>query len=120
VVAAATCAKCGAKYLAWVDDRAMRRPLGASHRFVGDLFFDLSFRSTFNDEPGPDDLPPWTRVERPTYEQLRDASREVLDAWDRDYQCCSNTSSRFLKGHSDDCVLEKLRELLLRSDGADL
>ena len=26
---------------------------------IGMEFFDLSYRSTFNDEPGPDDLPKW-------------------------------------------------------------
>jgi hypothetical protein len=58
IVAAAHCARCDAKYLAWIgatpnasaDLKHWRR--GPDQRFV-----DLSFRSSFNDEPGPDDLP---------------------------------------------------------------
>lgn len=56
MVANAHCYECGAKYLAWVD-----LPGRGGHwkRSPGDLrpFVDLSFRSSFNDEPGPDDLP---------------------------------------------------------------
>lgn len=40
----ADCPMCEAKYTAWMDDGVIT---------------DTSFRSTFNDEPGPDDLPKW-------------------------------------------------------------
>lgn len=55
-VAHAECVDCQAQYLAWVkgthfqarfDDEGNPAPA------------DLSFRSTFNDEPGDDDLPKW-------------------------------------------------------------
>lgn len=52
IVANAECFDCEAKYLAWVRDIPGRR-----HR--AEPFEDLSFRSTFNDEPGLDDLPRW-------------------------------------------------------------
>lgn len=64
LVANADCEQCGAKYLAWVDERP-RKPMRVGGRLyvfeqhgweLGD-FFDLSFRSTFNDEPGDDDMP---------------------------------------------------------------
>ena len=54
-VANATCTLCEAKYLACIQytDWAPAAP-------SGDVpFVDLSFRSTFNDEPGPDDTPRW-------------------------------------------------------------
>lgn len=64
LVANAQCGLCLAKYLAWVG-------AGTNPRMTpwwgnaGDetKFFDLSFRSTFNDEPGPDDLPKY-RIEK--------------------------------------------------------
>jgi len=53
----AECVMCGAKYLAWMDTRAH----GRRHGYDGYTFdgtpHDLSFRSTFNDEPGEDDMP---------------------------------------------------------------
>lgn len=64
IVANADCPDCGAKYLAWVDETevAWSRERGWHDTQYHDgrrEFFDLSFRSTFNDEPGEDDLPPW-------------------------------------------------------------
>jgi hypothetical protein len=61
-VAKATCFTCEAKYLAWVS-----RPDGhGNFLHEQDAFLDLSFRSTFNDEPGRGDLPKhevtWSRV----------------------------------------------------------
>jgi len=56
VVANAHCEDCEAQYLAWVEHRGSAGHLawpmepGQTHR-------DLSFRSTFNDEPGDADLP---------------------------------------------------------------
>lgn len=51
-IADADCADCGAKYSAWINDSyskaQWRTPEG---------FYDLSYRSSFNDEPGPGDLP---------------------------------------------------------------
>ncbi len=59
VVANAECALCGAKYLAWVSGTP-----GLSHNLLDfegtapeSRFRDLSYRSTFNDEAGPDDMP---------------------------------------------------------------
>jgi len=55
LVANATCPRCGARYLAWCADvpgRAYPRRPDFDMKY-----FDLSYRSTFNDEPGPDDLP---------------------------------------------------------------
>lgn len=65
LVGDAECTDCGCKLLAWVrppivgihnDDKFSfcdynQSIDGTAH------FFDLSYRSTFNDEPGPDDLP---------------------------------------------------------------
>jgi len=56
LVADAECPACLAKYLAWVTG-----PKGSSWnslpREEGQTHVDLSFRSTFNDEPGEEDLP---------------------------------------------------------------
>lgn len=50
LVANAVCWDCGARYLAWMNYHGLPAP--EDGRPV-----DLSYRSTFNDEPGPDDLP---------------------------------------------------------------
>ena len=66
IVANATCSCCGAKYLAWIDER--QRTDQAFRNFSRDYaaarcpdidkpFVDLSFRSTFDDEPGDTDKP---------------------------------------------------------------
>lgn len=63
LVANARCHDCGALYLAWCDESSRRRYPRDTVSMHGMSFFDLSYRSTFNDEPGPDDLPPWTPLE---------------------------------------------------------
>lgn len=56
LVADAECPACLAKYLAWVTG-----PKGSNWngfpKEEGQTHVDLSFRSTFNDEPGEEDLP---------------------------------------------------------------
>ncbi len=64
VVANAQCLLCEAKYLAWVDEATKLRRHGYERRPVDGPFVDLSWRSTFNDEPGADDLPAFD-VDRP-------------------------------------------------------
>ena len=71
LVARAYCELCDARYLAWVDESTRKRTptyrdhLGLTIPFAlrvpheGYTFFDLSFRSTFNDEPGEKDYPQW-------------------------------------------------------------
>ena len=56
--AKAICEDCGAKYIAWcsLDDCEGYGSFYWSRPKEGP-FFDLSYRSTFNDEAGPDDLP---------------------------------------------------------------
>lgn len=57
-VAAAECPSCEAKYLAWIDPPESWAMHGWYVNKYGDTrHFDLSFRSTFNDEPGPTDTP---------------------------------------------------------------
>ena len=58
-IADAICTMCETKYSAWIGptsdgygNRQTDRLLIADHGF-----YDLSYRSTFNDEAGPDDLP---------------------------------------------------------------
>lgn len=63
IVADAECMVCGAKYLAWVDERG-REPYRGRYgyhvfnQFASEPcgFFDLSYRSSFNDEPGEADM----------------------------------------------------------------
>jgi hypothetical protein len=73
-VANADCPACEAKYLAWLDGskrnghykngygidvQANKRPECHFNPSGDFIIQDTSFRSTFNDEPGPDDLPKW-------------------------------------------------------------
>lgn len=54
IVANAECSVCHARYLAWVKTSSA---MGWYQSAPEGGFFDLSFRSTFNDEPGEEDLP---------------------------------------------------------------
>lgn len=56
-VANAYCIECGARYLAWVSNIPHRQPDPSKP------FHDLSYRSTFNDEALPEDLPAYNPVE---------------------------------------------------------
>jgi hypothetical protein len=60
LVAKAECPICLAKYLAWIDETnfALLKKEGREPRKApyGEIL-DLSYRSTFNDQPGNDDLP---------------------------------------------------------------
>jgi hypothetical protein len=53
-VAAAACVDCEAKYLAWGWN-----PNRSAYPGDAGEICDLSFRSTFDDEPGREDLPKW-------------------------------------------------------------
>lgn len=55
VVAAAHCPHCEAKYLAWIDESTRVRNPGSKAKW-GEVQ-DLSYLSTFNDEPGSEDGP---------------------------------------------------------------
>lgn len=68
IVADAECGDCEAKYLAWVDEskRVCYRRTPDPAR----LFEDLSFRSTFNDEPGEEDMPKYKIRETITRERI--------------------------------------------------
>lgn len=62
IVANAECVDCCAKYLAWIDQRACvgYGELTEHDRRVSaesGTFFDMSFRSSFDDEPGKADMP---------------------------------------------------------------
>lgn len=60
VVCDAECSACEARYTAWLGGGSAppRDP------YRGDAgFYDLSFRSTFNDEPGTEDVPNRDRTE---------------------------------------------------------
>lgn len=49
------CEDCEAKFLGWVT-----RNTGAGEAEDGGItWYDVSWRSSFNDEPGPDDIPKW-------------------------------------------------------------
>lgn len=59
VVANAECKDCGTRYLAWLNEPDADRRFPVGHRMDehGGGFYDLSYRSTFNDEPGITDIP---------------------------------------------------------------
>lgn len=52
VVCDAECTVCHTKYTAWLNGTG-----GGHHHDREKPFYDLSYRSTFNDEPGEEDLP---------------------------------------------------------------
>jgi hypothetical protein len=56
-VAAATCRWCAARYLAWVESSPKLAPIFRRSAEPGLGFFDLSYRSTFNNEASANDLP---------------------------------------------------------------
>ncbi len=71
LVANAHCPQCLAKYLAWVKEGAhFREKYGGRESVLADYgdeatHIDLSFRSTFNDEPSEDDIPEYEVVYEP-------------------------------------------------------
>lgn len=78
-VADAECQRCRARYTAWIGYTVLT-PVGqyGSREVDKELvrehgFFDLSFRSTFNDEPGDDDMPPY----QPNAETNQDIARQL-------------------------------------------
>ncbi len=84
IVAEAECSMCEAKYLAWMGK------IPHSYRDDGEIRIrDLSFRSSFNDEPGVDDLPAFEIEERiayvkTTWPTFKCGARKVH----RDYDYC--------------------------------
>lgn len=64
LVVDAECPICQARYTAWLVERdpgSCRR--AHTKEDIDRGFYELSFRSTFNDEPGPGDLPDVGKVE---------------------------------------------------------
>ncbi len=70
LVADAICPHCRTKYLAWVDESPRIRGGGRRTPEYGGII-DLSFRSTFNDEPGDNDLPEYDIQTIGTYYRIR-------------------------------------------------
>jgi len=56
IVAKSICPSCEAEYLAWLDES--KRKKYRCKKYYS-LIEDLSFYSSFNDEPGNNDLPKW-------------------------------------------------------------
>lgn len=78
LVANGLCVICGAKYLGWVDETTRTRAFRHARKAaVFEPFIDLSYRSTFNDEPSEDDLPLWNGPER-TMSDNKDMGPPVL------------------------------------------
>lgn len=87
LVSDASCSVCGAKYTAWVGPHCVKPGIGEPYgsrecdlalvREYG--FFDLSYRSTFNDEPGLDDVPEGIEVFRVVTRGGQEIHREPLE-----------------------------------------
>ncbi len=100
LVAAAHCYDCNAKYLAWVDTARNQR-LNRGHwkrrEYDDREFVDLSFRSSFNDEPGPEDLPSPEFLRAHQRDQnLREAARyrkQADELLKEAAECEANTTS---------------------------
>ena len=68
-VANAECQLCGAKYIAWISG-----PF--AHHWDPDAeYSDLSYRSSFDDDPGVDDLPRYEVERVVTYRRVREIKR---------------------------------------------
>jgi len=90
----AECPVCKAKYLAWVS---LKNCLGYTRHHYGDQvnergFFDLSFRSTFNDEEGAEDRPDvivqWERVAHTSpWPRCIGCKAKMRKNWDDEWKC---------------------------------
>jgi hypothetical protein len=57
MVAKAECPDCLARYMAWMTDPpSFNYPVASRHPFDGTIY-DLSYQSSFDDQPDPEDLP---------------------------------------------------------------
>ncbi len=57
LLADAECEICGTQYSAWTGPTSDHMDRDINRDLVERGFYDLSYRSTFNDEPGDDDIP---------------------------------------------------------------
>jgi hypothetical protein len=69
----AVCEDCGTKYFAWVAEKNRQ---GHAPRLTEDGFYDLSYRSSFNDEPGEGDIPAGGVVVR--YERVVEVNGKIV------------------------------------------
>lgn len=115
IVAEAECCACLAEYMAWIDERGRTaldgRPFLRSPEDSAP-FFDLSFRSTFNDEPGQRDKP--KRVSEAEF--IAAAAR--VSGWPEDfarsvYQC----SQRPATAEDERAVADVLEDIAARTKG---
>ena len=88
-VAHATCPRCEAKYLAWYS--RVPFPRGSPSLLCEDHIVDLSFRSTFNDEPGPADKPRWVIRKTVTWIRLQpytgdEWSYPGVENWENEFE----------------------------------
>ena len=81
LAADAECVKCQTRYTAWMGPTTKDKGDNYGAREVDLLlmtefgFFDLSYRSTFNDEPGESDVPPFGKNEVDYLSITRDTVR---------------------------------------------
>lgn len=101
----AHCPTCGARYLAWIQDL-----------YTG-LHHDLSWRSTFNDEPGDDDLPPWNPP-APSVEEAREVLAKLAAFWYQRSRFRSDEVYELCETMQDDIqsLMETIKNLDKRSD----
>lgn len=78
----AECSLCGAQYFAWIG-KVNRRDRWNQWDFDHKGFYDLSYRASFNDEPGPGDVPDGTlQVFRVVYRDGVEVGREDISDTD--------------------------------------
>lgn len=87
-VAKAHCYECEARYLGWFDKSAHDRRYGwHSQSYDAASHCDLSFQSTFDDEPGAADLPRW-EIEVIRQRKRLDTCAECGIAHAKAVSCC--------------------------------
>lgn len=85
LVANAHCPICKTKYLAWFSRRDCRPEDGwAKGLRAEEAHVDLSYRSSFNDEPGPDDLNPSYQWQRNQWQRAQQAVAHAIEILGRE------------------------------------
>lgn len=121
-VANAECPACKAKYLAWVNPPTQGIHAGTTRGEAIDGHYDLSYRSTFNDEPSEEDLPTYEVRKETRWVRINEGQYEFYDLVSHLYRQREFSLETFGPGERVNGVLDHMKKEMreVREDPGDL